>query len=87
MAMERLNSVSYPPNTRKLRPEQIAQRSNWDKIASTQATQHNMHIIRTEEKNGSTETTVNPVDPDGANYIDVPKPYAGVTGVRGGFFQ
>jgi hypothetical protein len=69
---ERIRSVGWEPHTSKLRTDQIANRSNWTGVPNGRAAEAAMHTIRMVPKNGSTETIINPIDPDGDQYLDVP---------------
>lgn len=62
--MQRIeNSPFYPPSVGKLRPEQIANQATWEHVPDDEQKAAAMTAIRTVNKNGSTETTVNPLDP------------------------
>lgn len=62
--MERITSPSnYPPRVGKLRPEQIAQRSNWTRVPDRQAAMAAAHIVHVVPAGATTVTHLNPMDP------------------------
>lgn len=66
---ERLNSVGMQPHVNKFTDTQIASRMTWARVPNEQVANYAMHIVRVVPKNASTETTVNPIDPDGDGYV------------------
>lgn len=60
--MDRLPDT-LPPVSGKLRPDQIAQRGTWAGIPDDQVATSAMQIIHVVPSNGTTVTTVNPLDP------------------------
>lgn len=54
---------NYPPRVGKLTADQIAQQSTWDGVPDRDSAAAAMHLIHVVPSNGSTETTLNPLDP------------------------
>jgi hypothetical protein len=60
----------YPPRVGKLTVAQIAQQSTWSGVADRDRTMAAMHVIHVVPSNGSTETSMNPLDPGTAPDAD-----------------
>lgn len=60
--MERLDTVGYRGQVGRFRPEQIAQITSWDQMYNPEQTVATMHVLKQQEKDGSTETTLNPLE-------------------------
>lgn len=62
--MEYIQSeFAYQPVTGELNDTQLAQRGNWSGIPHRNLAHASAHIVHVVPKNGSSVTTVNPVDP------------------------
>lgn len=70
--MERMQMIYRPPSYGKLRTEQIAQQSTWDRIPEGDRQVASMHVLHFNTDNGYTEITVNPTDPGDGCVYDTP---------------
>lgn len=62
--MERIPAgYAYHPRARKLRPEQIADRSTWARVPDAQVAMAAAHVIHVIPLGASTVTVLNPLDP------------------------
>ena len=59
----RVTDATYPPAVGRLRPEQIAQMSTWDRVPDAQSELAALHIIHVTPAGGTTVTHLNPLDP------------------------
>lgn len=70
--MERMKNVGYGGRIGKFRPEQIAHQSTWTKVPENERQVASYHVIHVVPSNGSTETIVNPTDPQDDSYAIIP---------------
>ena len=67
-----MNSVGYGGIMGRFRPEQIAQQKTWTVVPENERMVAAMHVIHVVPSNGSTETIVNPTDPQDDSYAIIP---------------
>lgn len=66
---------NWPARVGKLRPDQIANRSNWTGVPDKRAAHAAAHIIHVVPHGATTVTHVNPVDPGSVGLDDGPGGY------------